>query len=240
MLIWLIGYFALISGKSFDAVLIRRDLAGLTKREDLLMQQIPLLLPGSRYLKAKRTWKLSNGSSLILVHRDANGAFDKLQGQDLSHVFWDELEQEGDPQVVHRARSSMRTTDPTVVPKFIATANPLGPGSWWIRDYMVTKALPKRIFSCEFYSAQPAVWVKSTLRDTPYLSNPDAYEQELRVSCFGNESKIAAEVLGEWGHPRPRRTSRDGAAAGLAGRLHHQNRARQDRGVGPGCELLTS
>ena len=41
--------------------------------------------------------------------------------------------------------------------------------------------------------------MKSTLRDNPYLSNPDQYEQELRASCFGDESKIAAEVLGEWG-----------------------------------------
>ena len=50
------------------------------------MKQIPLLLPGSRYLKAKQTWKLGNSGNLILVHMDANGAFDKLQGQDLSHA----------------------------------------------------------------------------------------------------------------------------------------------------------
>ena len=55
LLIWLIGYFALISGESFNAVLIRRDLAGLSKLEELLFQQIPLLIPGSKYLKAKRT-----------------------------------------------------------------------------------------------------------------------------------------------------------------------------------------
>ena len=42
-----------------------------------------------------------------------------------------------------------------------------------------------------------------------------------------------------WGHPRPRGTSRDGAAGGLVGRLHHRNRARQDRGVAPGGEPLT-
>ena len=41
--------------------------------------------------------------------------------------------------------------------------------------------------------------MKSTLRDNPYLSNPDQYEKELRASCFGDESKIAAEVLGERG-----------------------------------------
>ena len=199
LLIWLIGYFALISGESFNGVLIRRDLAGLSKLEDLLFQQIPTLMPGSKYFKAKRQWRLSNGGTLRLIHMDAGDAFNKIQGEDLSHIFWDELGQESDPQVVLRARSSMRTTDPTVVPKFIATANPLGPGSWWIRDYIVTKAMPNKIFNCEFFGAQPAVWVKSTLRDNPYLSNPDQYEAELKASCFGDESKIAAEVLGEWG-----------------------------------------
>ena len=132
LLLWLVGYFALISGESFNAVLIRRDLAGLSKLEDLLFQQIPTLMPGSKYLKAKRTWRLSNGGTLKLIHMDAGDAFNKIQGEDLSHIFWDELGQEADPQVVLRARSSMRTTDSTVVPKFIATANPLGPGSWWM------------------------------------------------------------------------------------------------------------
>ena len=156
---------------------------------------IHAITPVSKYSKAKRQWRLSNGGTIRLIHLDAGNAFNKIQGEDLSHIFWDELGQEADPQVVLRARSSMRTTDPTIVPKFIATANPLGPGSWWIRDYLITKSMPDRIVNGEFFGAQPAVWVKSTLRDNPYLSNPDQYEQELRASCFGDESKIAAEVL---------------------------------------------
>ena len=115
LLIWLIGFFALTSGESFNGVLIKRDLAGLSKLEDLLFKQIPMLLPGSRYFKAKRQWRLSNGGTLRLIHMDANDAFNKIQGEDLSHIFWDELGQESDPQVVLRARSSMRTTDPTVI-----------------------------------------------------------------------------------------------------------------------------
>ena len=172
MLLWLIGYFGLISGDSFNGVLIRRDLAGLSKLEDLLFKQIPTLMPGSKYFKAKRQWRLSNGGTLRLIHMDAGDAFNKIQGEDLSHIFWDELGQEADPQVVLRARSSMRTTDLTVVPKFIATANPLGPGNWWIRNYLVTEALPNRIFTCEFFGGHPAVCVESTLRDNPYLNNP--------------------------------------------------------------------
>ncbi len=131
-MIWLIGYFALISGEAFNGVLIRRDLAGLSKLEDLLFEQVPTLMAGLRYFKAERQWRLSNGGTLKLIHMDAGDAFNKIQGEDLSHIFWDELGQEAGPQVVFRARSSMRTTDPTEVPKFICTANPIGPGSWWL------------------------------------------------------------------------------------------------------------
>ena len=199
LLVWIIVYYMLLYGEKFNGVLIRADLAGLQKLETLLIEQITRMMPGSRYLKAKRRWTASNGATLQLIHMDGNDGFNKIQGEDLNFCGWDELGQEADPQVVLRVRSSMRSTDPTCPPKFIATANPLGPGSWWIRDYLVTKSMPNRIFTCEFFGAQPAVWVKSTLRDNPYLSNPDQYEKELRASCFGDESKIAAEVLGEWG-----------------------------------------
>ena len=199
LLVWIIVYYMLLYGDKFNGVLIRADLAGLQKLETLLMDQINRMMPGSKYLKAKRRWTATNGATLQLIHMDGNDGFNKIQGEDLNFVGWDELGQEADPQVVLRVRSSMRSTDPTCPPKFISTANPLGPGSWWIRDYIVTKAMPNRIFNCEFFGAQPAVWVKSTLRDNPYLSNPDQYEAELKASCFDDESKIAAEVLGEWG-----------------------------------------
>jgi hypothetical protein len=75
LLVCLIGYFALTSGDGFNAVLIRHDLAGLSKLEDLLQGQLPMLLPGSRYLKAKRTWRLSNGGILRLIHMDGGEAF---------------------------------------------------------------------------------------------------------------------------------------------------------------------
>ena len=32
--------------------------------------------------------------TLRLIHMDARDAFNKIQGEDLSHIFWDELGQE--------------------------------------------------------------------------------------------------------------------------------------------------
>jgi len=94
LLIWLVGYFALISSDSFNGVLIRRDLAGLSKLDDLLFQYIPTLIPGSKYYKAKRQWKLSNGWTLKIIHMDTEDSVDKIQGADLSHICLDELRQE--------------------------------------------------------------------------------------------------------------------------------------------------
>ena len=119
LLLWLIIFYGLLTGDSFNAVLIRADLAGLAKLEDLLLSHLPKMIPGSKYLKAKRRWQLATGGTLQLIHMDGNDGFQKVQGQDLSHVFWDEIAQESDPQVVLRVRSSMRTTDPSIQTKFI-------------------------------------------------------------------------------------------------------------------------
>ena len=62
LLIWLVIYFAVINGKGHRGVLIRTDLAGLQKLESLLYEHIPKVLPASKYYKAKRQWKMSNGA----------------------------------------------------------------------------------------------------------------------------------------------------------------------------------
>ena len=213
LLCWLIIYFSLINGKGHQGVLIRSDLAGLQKLESLLYEHIPVMLPGSKYFKAKRLWKMSNGATLTLIHQSDDASFNKLQGADISHCYIDELTQFPDPQTVLRIRSSMRTADPSVQLKFIATANPF-PHGWWARDYIVSKALPGKIFDCEFFGGVETVWFKSTLRDNPYLANPDQYEADLRASAFGDEARARAEIQGDW----------TGSSAGFFGELLDQSR----------------
>lgn len=208
LLIWLIIYFCIINGKGHNGALIRTDLAGLQKLEDLLYQHLPKMLPGSKYFKAKRIWRCSNGAQLMLIHQRDDNSWAKLQGQSLSHCYLDELSQFPDPQTVLRLRSSMRTDDPLVQLKFIATCNPF-PHGWWVRDYIISKSVPGRIFNCEFFGGVETVWFKSTLRDNPYLANPDQYEADLKASAFGDESRARAEIFGDW----------SGSAAGFFGGL---------------------
>ena len=218
LLIWIIIYFIIINGKGHRGVLIRSDLAGLQKLESMLYEHLPKMVPGSRYFKAKRTWRCSNGAQLMLIHQRDDTSFNKLQGEDISHCYIDELTQFPDPQTVLRIRSSMRTSDPTVKLKFIATANPF-PHGWWVRDYIVSKSLPGRIFNCEFFGGIETVWFKSTLRDNPYLANPDQYEADLKASAFGDESRARAEIYGDW----------SGSAAGFFGGLLQEEKVMVSR-----------
>ncbi len=197
LLVYIILRQMIENGDGHRGVLIRTDLAGLEKLESMLLDYVPMYLPGSRYFKAKRSWECSNGARLRLIHQSDATSFNKLQGEDLSHIYIDELTQFPDPQTVLRIRSSMRTTDKRVRPLFVATANPF-PHGWWCRDYIVTKAQPGNIFNCELFGGVPTVWFKSTLRDNPHLANPDQYEADLKASAFGDESRARAEIFGDW------------------------------------------
>ena len=213
LLVYLIVRQILENGDGHRGVLIRTDLAGLEKLESMLLDYMPMYLPGSRYLKAKRSWECSNGARLRLIHQSDATSFNKLQGEDLSHVYIDELSQFPDPQTVLRIRSSMRTVDKRVRPMFVATANPF-PHGWWCRDYIVTKSLPGRVFNCELFGGVPTVWFRSTLRDNPHLANPDQYEADLKASAFGDESRARAEIFGDWA----------GSAAGFFGAALSESR----------------
>jgi len=45
------------NGDGHRGVLIRTDLAGLMKLESILLDYVPMYLPGSKYFKAKRQWQ---------------------------------------------------------------------------------------------------------------------------------------------------------------------------------------
>jgi hypothetical protein len=91
LLIWIIIYYSVINGKGHNGVLIRADLAGLQKLKSLIYKHIPKVLPGSKYYKAKRQWKIGNRAILNLIHQSDASSFNKLQGEDLSHVYIEEL-----------------------------------------------------------------------------------------------------------------------------------------------------
>ena len=189
---------ALRYGKSFRGALLRTDLAGLKKLQQLIEEfcnQIPQLA-GTRYLVGQKTFEFGNGGRLFLHYLKDENAFGRFQGEDLSHVAIDELGQIGDPGPVLRLLSSMRSTDPAVTPRFIATANPGNVGSLWIFENIISRATPWQPTHVEMLNHSVVV-AHSTVHDNSFL-DVDQYVATLKASANNDPAKILAEVWGDW------------------------------------------
>ena len=76
---------ALRFGKSFRGALLRTDLAGLKKLQQLIEEfcnSIPQLA-GTRYLVGQKTFEFGNGGKLFLHYLKDENAFGRFQGEDL-------------------------------------------------------------------------------------------------------------------------------------------------------------
>ena len=189
---------ALRFGSSFRGALLRTDLAGLKKLQQLIEEfcnQIPQLA-GTRYLVGQKTFEFGNGGRLFLHYLKDENAFARFQGDDLSHVAIDELGQISEPGPVLRLLSSMRSPDPKIKPRFIATANPGNIGSLWIFENIISRATPWQPQQNELLN-HTLVVCHSTVHDNSYL-DIDQYVSTLKASANNDPAKILAEVWGDW------------------------------------------
>jgi hypothetical protein len=189
---------ALRFGKSFRGALLRTDLAGLKKLQVLIEEfcnSIPQLA-GTRYLVGQKTFEFGNGGRLFLHYTKDEVAFSRFQGEDLSHIAIDELGQIGDPAPVLRLLSSLRSPDPQIKPRFIATANPGNIGSLWIFENVISRATPWQPKHNELFNHEMVI-CHSTVHDNSYL-DVEQYVATLRASANNDPAKILAEVWGDW------------------------------------------
>ena len=185
-------------GKSFNGLLARTDLAGLKKLQLQIEEFINMIpqLAGSRYLTGQKIFEFSNGARLSLSYVKDEAAFSKWQGSDLSHIALDELGQVSEPGPVLRLLSSLRSPDPAVKPRFMATANPGNVGSLWIFENIISRAQPWQPKHCELFNHDVVV-AHSTVHDNSFL-DVDQYVATLKASANNDPAKILAEVWGDW------------------------------------------
>ena len=200
LIVQLILRDALRFGKSFVGTLVRRDLSGLRKLEQALIEAIKYIpeLQGSKYISSQRELRFASGGRLFCSYIKDQEALNRFQGVDLSHVFLDEAGQLPDPAPVLRILSSMRSTDPAITPRLVLSANSIGPGSWWIYQHLVSRCVPWRPEYVELFRHE-TVTIHSTLFDNGHLTDRDGYIESLKASCNFDEGKIASEVYGSWG-----------------------------------------
>lgn len=187
-------------GKSYVGALVRRDLAGLQNLIALISQEMALYpeLKGSRFLTGRNEFRFNNGAVLYAHYIKDQDSYNRFQGESLSHLYADELAQIPEPAPLLRLISSLRTSDPSVKPRFVGTCNSIGPGSWWLYQHIVSKAIPWKPMQSELFGREVCL-ISSTLFDNTYLTDREGYINTLKASTNFDPVKAEAEIYGRWG-----------------------------------------
>lgn len=168
-----------------------RELIGMTK------ELYPKLIPGAKFLEQKSTWTFPSGGTHWFRYLDRDDDVLSMQGQSFTWAGFDEVTQWASPFVYDYIHSRVRTTDPNIRPylSIRASANPGGPGAWWVKKRFIDPSPPNTSFVAtnldgnelrypEGHSkaGQPLYYrrfIPAKLQDNPYLFTDGSYEAGL-------------------------------------------------------------
>lgn len=94
-------------------------------------------LLGATYTKQPREFTWPSGAKVICTHMSEADAYQRLTGQSLTRLFWDEVTFESDLDVYEKVYSSIRSTHKKMRAQVLVAANPEGPGLAWVKDRFV-------------------------------------------------------------------------------------------------------
>lgn len=184
--------------RSHRAITFRRTNDELRQLIWMSKQMYPDVVPGAKWKEADKTWEFPSGGTHWFRYLDREDDVLGLQGQDFTHVYWDELTQWPTPFAYDYMRSRIRSTDPEISP-FMgtrSTTNPGGPGHGWVKRMFVDPAPPNTpfpgtdietgevlLFPPEHKRAGEIVtwrrYIPAQLKDNPYLYDDGRYEANL-------------------------------------------------------------
>ena len=191
-------------GAAFRGAILRSDLAGLQKLQQLMEALIKVAFgKGAKWSQSNRTWSLPTGGSLLFQQIGDDSSSAKFQGADYSFIAIDDA---GliDPNLVRRVITSLRSADATISPRLVVSANPGNRHSaLWARLLSEAPAGKPISFSSREFSGRPWVVSLSNIFDNTALtdSQRDDYIQALKARANGNKSIEEAEIFGRWDSP---------------------------------------
>lgn len=97
---------------------------------------------GATYTKQPREFYWPSGARVICSHMSESDAYQRLTGQSLTRLFWDEVTFEPDLDVYEKVFSSVRSTHKKMRAQVLVAGNPEGPGLPWVKSRFVRYADP--------------------------------------------------------------------------------------------------
>lgn len=159
----------------------------------------PLLDPGAAFHEKEKYWRFSSGATVEMNHLDDPRSHERFNGQEFATLLVDEVQ-----FIPYEAYSyllaQVRSKDPDYRKLLMVrcTANPGGPHGDWVRRHFHIDECPDggRIFSHKvklFDGSEREVtrtFIRSYLRDNPYIAGDGTYEANLRASMSPDEVRM--------------------------------------------------
>lgn len=179
---------------------VRRERTQLT---ELIERSKVLYTPlGARFHEIDKMWRFPNGARLRFAYLENDNDAMSYQGHSYTRVYVEEMGTFPSDAPIRKLMATLRS-GAGVPCRFIATANPGGPGHLWIKHRYIDPApLGMKILTDIFENPftkeripKQRVFIPSRVTDNKY-TNTSEYIGSLYMS--GSEELVKAWLLGDW------------------------------------------
>lgn len=187
-------------GKDAIGLCIRRE---RTQLVELIERSKVLYLPlGAKFDGTDKMWRFPNGARLRFAYLENDNDAIAYQGHSYTRVYVEEMGTFPNPAPIFMLMATLRS-GAGVPCRFIATANPGGPGHLWIKQRYIDPApLGMKILPTVFTNQlngdkinKERIFIPSRVIDNPYTNTPE-YIGNLYLS--GNAELVKAWLMGDW------------------------------------------
>jgi len=127
---WFLDY---TQNPNFRGLVIRKnatDLTDFVERATLVWKHYGAIKTGKLAV-----FKFPNGAIIYTGHLADKNAYEKYQGHEYHKILIEELTHIPTQELFEKLMGSLRSTDKSLPPQFLATTNPGGAGHHWVKEY---------------------------------------------------------------------------------------------------------
>ncbi len=184
-------------GAGFNGVFFRKE---MPQSDDLIERSRDIYGPlGGKWDVVKTQWRFPQGGRLRFRPLENAKAAEKYQGQNLSDAAVEEAGNYDDPAPIDKLWGALRSK--TGVPvQLILTANPGGPGQFWIKNRYIDPApMGMKILRVSLPNGNQhrRVFIPSKVQDNRALLHHDP-EYIDRLYLVGSAALVKAWLDGDW------------------------------------------
>lgn len=200
---WLARYWMLLRRLKYPGttgVIVRKTYAELSANHiEKFWQEYPILR--QYYNKSDKVIRLPNGSLIYFRHLSHVDDVYNFQGAEYDDIVVDECTQHSE-ETFKTLRSSNRTINPNIKPRFLLTGNPGGIGHGWVKRIFIDRNLIEgEEFPEEFGFVQAKVYDNDTLmeNDPDYVRRLEGLpEEKRRMYLDGDWDVFAGQFFSMW------------------------------------------